>query len=724
MNRNLLTVLLLCLTLTLCSDVSLSADSTFVLTADALEPYTPSYLGNGYLSLTTTRLATAPASSYMIRVYDQAPDDVPRIANLPAWNEIDVLNGVSWLNQGPVVAERIQNYSQSLSLYDATLETGYRWVADGRAVGVGVQSFVSRSNPNLAVVKLGVTPEYAGRMVVRFPLQGRAEPERWPLAERDSVSYELHDGWPEIWYPGHLAVETAGADTTGPNPRLWLLSRPVGRPIAVAQSAVVSWDVGDTEMQPDTEVTENGAALELAFEVSEGQTYTFVKYVAVVASWEDPEPLAVARTVAEQAAEAGFEAVWDEHRAAWHELWQTDIVIEGDAELQRLVRAMIYSLLSSVRAGTNFSLPPMGLSGAGYYGHIMWDADFFMLPPLVVLHPEIARSLVMFRYETLQAAKARAIANGYEGAMYPWQADNFGQESTPKFVWHNAEKQIHVTGDVALGQWWYFLATDDIDWLAQYGYPVIKAAAEFWMSRMTYNANQRLYEINDVVSVNDSLIGVDNAVYTNAVAWKTLEILTLATEALNLPEDPQWRRIMRSIYLPFHAGRKHHLDFEGASPLTSGVAAPLLSYPLSMRKTFTTKRRDLINAVRRFLEADAPPMKWITLYPIVAVEVNEPEAVNRLFRHTYEPYIRPPFYTLAERPGNDAVNFLTGAGGFLQQLIFGYTGLRFSLIRGLEPRYRPMLPDGIKALTLKNISVYGRHYDVTLKDGELDVVRK
>ena len=46
---------------------------------------------------------------------------------------------------------------------------------------------------------------------------------------------------------------------------------------------------------------------------------------------------------------------------------------------------------------------------------------------------------------------------------------------------------------------------------------------------------------------------------------------------------------------------------------------------------------------------------------------------------------------LSETPTNDAVDFVTGAGGFLQQVIFGYTGLRLGE-RGLEPAFPPVLP--------------------------------
>lgn len=80
-------------------------------------------------------------------------------------------------------------------------------------------------------------------------------------------------------------------------------------------------------------------------------------------------------------------------------------------------------------------------------------------PPLVVVHPEIAKSMVMFCYRTLEAAQTNAWLNGYQGAMYPWESDELGQETTPKFAYQNALYEIHVTGDVELAQWQYYLAT-------------------------------------------------------------------------------------------------------------------------------------------------------------------------------------------------------------------------------------------------------------------------
>jgi trehalose/maltose hydrolase-like predicted phosphorylase len=81
---------------------------------------------------------------------------------------------------------------------------------------------------------------------------------------------------------------------------------------------------------------------------------------------------------------------------------ESDIVIEGDAQSQQDVHSMLYHLYSFSREGTALSPSPMGLSGLGYNGHVFWDTDLWMFPAVLVLHPEIAKSMVEYRYQRLK----------------------------------------------------------------------------------------------------------------------------------------------------------------------------------------------------------------------------------------------------------------------------------------------------------------------------------
>ncbi len=233
-----------------------------------------------------------------------------------------------------------------------------------------------------------------------------------------------------------------------------------------------------------------------------------------------------------------FEQVSADNAAAWARRWQTDVVIEGNPELQRVVHSMLFYLLCSADSGTRLGIPPMGLSSGGYYGHIFWDSDTWMFPSLLLTHPDVAHSLVAFRARTLGAAVENARANGFRGAMYPWEADEQGHETTPHFAVQNARSEIHVTGDVAQAQWQYYLATKDSAWLAREGFPVIRGTAEFWVSRATRDSTTGRYHIANVVSVAEGMIGVTDDAYTNAVARKTLEVATEASRRLGKEPDP------------------------------------------------------------------------------------------------------------------------------------------------------------------------------------------
>ena len=108
-----------------------------------------------------------------------------------------------------------------------------------------------------------------------------------------------------------------------------------------------------------------------------------------------------------------------QHHQLWLELWQGDIIIEGDPQSQQDIRLALYHLYAFSRGDSNLSIAPMGLSSQNYNGHIFWDTELWMFPPLLLLNQDIARSLVNYRSDRLEKAKQKAINFGYKGAMFP-----------------------------------------------------------------------------------------------------------------------------------------------------------------------------------------------------------------------------------------------------------------------------------------------------------------
>ena len=194
------------------------------------------------------------------------------------------------------------------------------------------------------------------------------------------------------------------------------------------------------------------------------------------------------------------------HCQLWNELWQGDIRIEGDDDAQRAVRFALFNLYSFGREGTGLSISPMGLSSQGYNGHIFWDTELWMYPPILLLNQGVAESMVNYRTNRLAAACKRAITHGYRGAMFPWESDDAGEESTPTFAL-TGPLEHHITADIAIACWNYYCVTHDLHWLRSHGYPLMKAVADFWVSRAERNEDGS-YSIRSVVGADEYAIEV------------------------------------------------------------------------------------------------------------------------------------------------------------------------------------------------------------------------
>lgn len=725
--KNFLHIILFCfIVISVYLSSTLAQDSSFILTARKAQTYYPAYLGNGHFSISSSQLGTLPSESYMIKFYDEGEDDIPRIAALPSWNEINYFDGKKWLNDSDINAEEINNYQQTLNMFTASLETAYRWGSSkDRHSDIQITTFVSRSNKKLAVIKFQFTPNFSDSIKLTFPITERERPERIKLAVIKTIdNFGEPNEWPRFWYPGFSEVTQIATDVNDSDAIITTLAQTDGRGTKVGIASEVLWDKNN--FTPEIEIHGNtkSAAVEIKFKPEAGETYTFYKLVSIVPEFETNNDLVEeAINIVEDSKKLGYEQLFTEHKAAWNDLWQTDIIIEGDNELQKIVHSMIYYLLCSADENTNFAIPPMGLSTAGYYGHIFWDSDIYMVPPLLLMHPKIGKSLVKFRYNTLPAAVKNAEINNYNGAMYPWESDEVGNETTPYFAYQNALKENHIVGDVAFAQWQYFAATNDTNYLREFGAEIIRQTADFWLSRVTFNKQKDRYEIHDVVSVSEDEKDVNNETYTNAIAKINLNLAVKASQILNLQVNPEWQKVSEKMFIPFNAEEEFHPLHEsagageGVSRFWSSVVN-LLAYPLQMDMSENTKRNDLDHAVKSLEVHGAGAMMGINFLSIIAAELGSDSLMNYTIDKTLRGYLKPPFNVLSETHENKSVNFLTGAGSFLQQVIFGYTGLRIT-DKGIEEKYKPMLPERVGKLTLKNFTINNSKCDIIIENNTL-----
>ena len=97
------------------------------------------------------------------------------------------------------------------------------------------------------------------------------------------------------------------------------------------------------------------------------------------------------------------------HSNDWQENVWTSGLETDRIDVARAVNTSIYAILSSVRTDRPFSLSPGGLT-PGYNGHTFWDCETWMYPPVLFLYPELANSLLMYRFNRLEGAKKKALS--------------------------------------------------------------------------------------------------------------------------------------------------------------------------------------------------------------------------------------------------------------------------------------------------------------------------
>jgi trehalose/maltose hydrolase-like predicted phosphorylase len=428
-----------------------------------------------------------------------------------------------------------------------------------------------------------------------------------------------------------------------------------------------------------------------------GETYRFALVGSAVSSAHFQDPQNEAERLTIFAKLEGTARLLKRHEAEWAKLWESDIIIEGDLEAQRAVRFAVYHLYSFAREGTAYSLSPMGLSGLGYNGHVFWDTELWMYPPVLMLQPSIARSLLDYRFERLEAAKRNAFSHGYKGAMYPWESSADGSEDTP--VWAlTGPFQHHITGDIAWANWKYYQVTKDKLWLRERGWPVIKAAAEFWASRVERNGPGK-YDINNVIGANEWQENIDNNAFTNGMAITSLRIATQTAKELGLTPDPDWEHVSQNIpILKFPDGTtKENATYDGVTIKQADVN--LLAFPLDIVKDEASIRKDL-NYYEPRMAPDGPAMGGSVLAALYG-RLGDAEKAYLMFKKSYQPNQVPPFGVLAETAGGNNPYFATGAGGMLQAILAGLGGLDIT-DQGIV-QLKTKLPKAWKSLTLKGI---------------------
>lgn len=90
---------------------------------------------------------------------------------------------------------------------------------------------------------------------------------------------------------------------------------------------------------------------------------------------------------------------------------------------------------------------------------------------MLFLNKRIAESMINYRINRMDDTKKKVDTYGYKGVMFPWESDDFGEESTPTYA-TTGQFEHHITADIANACWEYYLMNKDDKWLKEKGYPL------------------------------------------------------------------------------------------------------------------------------------------------------------------------------------------------------------------------------------------------------------
>jgi len=663
----------------LCANAAKAQDA-WIIKADKIDPanYYGVTVANGMIGIVSSPVPFQVKNVVLAGAYDLYGRG--RVSNF--LNSFNLLNMYLQINGSDLDLKKIANFKQELDMQHAAFTTTFDY---GDVASVKYTYYALRQLPFTALMDVSVTAKKAIRITAASVMQA-------PDALRDVQNY-----YNEIDKPhGTLSLLTSTAKS------------PSGKLLLCASNAFLFSEKDSIQPVIIHEMLDNNLhSMKFRKEIKAGETYGYSLVGSSITSTHDEDPLNEAERLTVFGNLQGRERLIKYHTEAWADLWKSDIKIDGDPQAQQDVHSMLYHLYSFSRAGSAYSPSPMGLSGLGYNGHVFWDADLWMYPGLLVLHPEIAKSFVEYRYQRLSAAKQNAFSHGYKGAMFPWESSDSGIEETP--VWAlSGPFEHHITACVALAAWNYYCVTQDKKWLQEKGWPILSATADFWASRVERNGPGH-YDIKNVVAADEWAENIDNDAFTNAAAKANLQYAAAAAKILGIQADPDWQLVAQNIpILKFPDGvTKEFETYKGEGIKQADVN--LLAYPLKTITDPAQIKKDLEYYETRVPNEGTPAMTQ-GIFTLLYSRLGNGEKAYHFFKDAYEPNLNPPFRVIAETKGGTNPYFATGAGGIIQSLLMGFGGLDITptgIIQG-----KSKLPANWKSVTITGVGIDKKTYIV------------
>jgi alpha,alpha-trehalase len=493
------------------------------------------------------------------------------LVNLPNWLSLTFrINGGAWFH---VDDTELLFYRQTFDLRHATLIRALRFRdGAGQITTMTQERFASMDQPHVLAMRTTIVAEnWSGTVEFRSLLDGTV---RNTMVERYRSLSSMHLASPVFDESADDAV-ILRTETTQSRIAIAVAARSTvwcGDARALAQYKVVR------------ETDRGGHHIQMA--LATGQSVTCEK-IATIFTSRDSAISEPASTVQLHLDAAGrYAELHRQHARAWDLLWEqcTIGLPDGPDEL-RILRLHLVHLLQTISPHTaelDAGVPARGLHGEAYRGHVFWDS-LFVAPVLSIRMPNVARSLLLYRYRRLPEARRAARRAGYLGAMYPWQSGSDGREVSQELHlnpqsgrWNpDASARAHHVGlAIAYNTWQHYQVTGDRQFLINYGAEMLVEIARFWVGLASFDESRGRYTITGVIGPDEfhsgypgkEYDGIDNNAYTNVMAvWAilramdALDLLPLRNRLdlvrkvdLTSDELVRWDHVTRRMFVPFH----------------------------------------------------------------------------------------------------------------------------------------------------------------------------
>ena len=679
--------------------IPLSPEPIHSRAIDALPPY----LSNGLVGLRYPGVPTLRGTTMVGGFAGIDPSDgVEGFARAPFALATDLQVDGVWASQAP---EWVRLIEQAYDFATGELRTTWSFRVGGTTATVENLVFCSRSVPTLVAARVTVRLDAPGDIAVC----GGIDPDDVP-GFAEAQAQPQRQG-PNEGVDGRLLWHSAGDIAT----------------LGMAYATSLSGDAS-AERAEDASDEHGWFSTTYRLRARPDRRYRLELMTTLVPHLSHARPDEQAGRMAAVGAERGLKRLRAENRTIWLEAWRGRIEIDGaDQRWQAITDASLFYLLSSVHASSLASTSLFGLAYWPnyhyYHGHVMWDIETFTLPPLLLLDPGAAHSLLDYRFRHLRAAQNHAAMHGWRGAMYPWESCPLhGEEATPGARPYTED---HISADIALAFAGYVHATGDVDYARRIAWPVLRSVAEWIELRVVETA--RGYEIRDTVGPREHYERVHNNAYTNMAAAQALREAAHCARLIGVTADTAWDRIADALFLPVRSRRRAIVNHSGArldepqGGVPEGATGLFpIGYPAPEALATATYRYAAVEQAPQYL--GSPMMS--ALVPAFAARAGEPALARELLEPGFGDYINPPFLepdeyprTRTDRPR--ASPMFANLSAYLNTVLYGFTGVQ---IGHEEPpawaRHRVRLPEGWRGVHVERIWARERPWTLDARQGD------